>query len=71
MEAASYQEIYLSLGVDDPKSILFVTDSLKEAEAAEKAGWSVSLAKRSGNAALPLGAERFRIVESMTELLQY
>lgn len=71
MEASSYKEIFLSLGLDDAKSVIFATDSYKEAEAADRAGWSVVLAKRPGNTALPPEAQRFRAVQSMAELLQY
>lgn len=49
-EAASYTEIALSLGMSDqPDGILFVTDVLAEAQAAQQAGLSVKLAKRPGN----------------------
>lgn len=67
MEAASYRNIALSLGVDSPDELLFATDNINEARAAAAAGWQVVLAERPGNAALPEGhgfpvaatAERF------------
>ena len=70
VEVGSYKNIFLSLGLDDSKSVLFATDSLKEAEAAEKAGWSAALADRPGNATLsPEAATKFRVVKTMGELL--
>lgn len=70
VEASSYKEILMSLGLDDEKSVLFATDNLREAEAAEEAGWSVALTVRPGNAALPPNAtEKFSLVKSMDELL--
>ena len=72
IEAGSYKEIFLSLGLDDSKSVLFATDNLKEAEAAEKSGWSVVLADRPGNAALPSdAASKFRVVKTMDDLLHF
>lgn len=71
MEAGSYQNILLSLGLDDPKDVLFATDSVKEAEAASQAGWSVAITQRPGNASLPPDAgSRFRIIGSMADLVQ-
>lgn len=55
VEAASYRNIALSLGVDSPSELLFATDNIKEAQAAAAAGWQVVLADRPGNAALPEG----------------
>lgn len=46
-------EICLSLGVDDPSEVLFVTDLLPEAEAARLAKVRVALSVRPGNAPLP------------------
>jgi methylthioribulose 1-phosphate dehydratase/enolase-phosphatase E1 len=53
VEAASYKEIALSLGVDDASQVLFATDSLAEAVAASQAGMRVVLTARPGNNALP------------------
>lgn len=55
MEAGSYRNIALSLGVDAPADLLFATDNLAEAQAAAAAGWQVVLADRPGNAAVPPG----------------
>ena len=72
VDAASYKEIFMSLGLDDSKSVLFATDNIEEAEAAEKSGWSVALAVRPGNATLPPdAATKFRIVKTMDELLHF
>ena len=51
-EAASYKEIVLSLGVDRPSEILFLTDIIEEAIAARQAGLHVLLSVRPGNAPL-------------------
>jgi hypothetical protein len=69
VEAASYREIALSLGVDHPSEILFATDALAEAQAAQAAGWRAVLVERPGNKALPAG-HGFRVVTSMQQLLQ-
>ncbi|KAL6775849.1 hypothetical protein ACKKBG_A18735 [Auxenochlorella protothecoides x Auxenochlorella symbiontica] len=50
VEAASYENIALSLGVDSADEVLFATDSLAEARAAGAAGWRVALTLRPGNA---------------------
>lgn len=49
-EADSYREILLTLGADSPRDVLFVTDVLGEALAAEEAGLQVLLSVRPGNA---------------------
>ena len=70
MEASSYRNIFLSLGLDKPQSVVFATDSPKEAEAATAAGWAVALVARPGNAALaPEASSKHRIVKSMDELI--
>lgn len=43
VEAGSYVNIALSLGVDAPGDVLFATDNVHEAEAAVAAGWQVRL----------------------------
>ena len=69
--SASYKEIALCLGVDNPADIVFATDNVKEAEAAVAAGWSVGLTVRPGNPALPADAEtKYRVIESMENLLK-
>jgi methionine salvage enolase-phosphatase E1 len=69
VEAASYKEIALALGVDSPADILFATDALAEAQAADAAGWRAVLVERPGNKPLPAG-HKFRVISSMTQLLQ-
>jgi methylthioribulose 1-phosphate dehydratase/enolase-phosphatase E1 len=67
-EAASYTNIALSLGVDEPGEVLFATDVLAEAQAADAAGWRAVLVSRPGNKPLPDG-HGFRVIESMGQLL--
>lgn len=69
VEAASYENIALSLGVDSPSDILFATDSMAEADAAVAAGWRVVLADRPGNKPLPAGLA-FPVVQSMQQALE-
>ena len=52
-EKSSYDEIALSLGVDSPEDILFVTDIYEEGVAAALAGLKVVIAVREGNSKLP------------------
>ena len=52
-EAASYENIALSLGVDSTSDILFATDVLEEATAAAAAGVKPVLMLRAGNKPLP------------------
>lgn len=68
MEAGSYKEIALHLGLD-PCDILFATDILKEAQAAAAAGWTAVLVERPGNAALPEG-HGFKVEDNLNNLLQ-
>lgn len=68
VEASSYDEIALALGVDHPGDILFATDLLLEAQAASQAGWRAVVAVRPGNTALPQG-HGFREVTTMAQLL--
>ena len=70
MEAASYENIALSLGVDSPAQVLFATDNLAEAEAAAVAGWAVVLADRPGNKQLPDGLQ-FPVISSMQDALRH
>jgi methionine salvage enolase-phosphatase E1 len=49
--------------------VLFATDMLPEAQAAQAAGWQAVLVVRPGNKPLP-DNHGFRVVESMQELLQ-
>ena len=68
-ESASYKDIALSLGVDEPGQVLFATDILAEAQAAAAAGWEAVLVSRPGNKALPEG-HGFRVVENVTHLVE-
>ncbi|EEY64685.1 uncharacterized protein PITG_16113 [Phytophthora infestans T30-4] len=52
-EVGSYKEIVQSLGVDSGKDVLFVTDVIEEAQAAEAAGLDTVLSVRPGNKPLP------------------
>src|SRR3546814_7229771 len=49
----SYREISLTLGVEHPSQILFVTDILEEAQAAQAAGLRAVISVRDGNGELP------------------
>lgn len=49
--------------------VLFATDMLAEAQAAQAAGWQAVLVARPGNKPLPEN-HGFRVVESMQELLK-
>ena len=72
VEAASYKEISLSLGVDSGDEVLFATDILAEAVAAKEAGWNAVLVSRPGNKPLPAdAASKFRIIESLEGLLPF
>ena len=68
LEATSYDNIALSLGVDNPLQIMFATDNITEAEAATKAGWQVGLTVRPGNKPLPEHHD-FRVIQSMQDLI--
>jgi len=54
-DAASYENIALSLGVDSPAEVLFATDILEEAIASAAAGMKPVLMIRPGNKPLPTG----------------
>jgi len=70
VEASSYREIGLSLGVDSGEEIMFATDIYAEAVAAKKAGWNAVLVTRPGNKPLPANARQdFRIIENLEDLL--
>lgn len=67
--AASYTDIALTLGVDSPSRVLFLTDALLEAQAARAAGLRVAVTDRPGNAPLPSG-HGFRVVSSLSQALR-
>ena len=52
IESASYQKIAAALNAD-PSTILFISDSVRELDAAREAGMSTLLSLRPGNAAIP------------------
>lgn len=52
VEKNSYSEIALTLGVNDPSEIVFVTDILAEAIAAKAAGMDAVISVRPGNGAI-------------------
>lgn len=66
--SASYRDILLSLGVDQPADVLFVTDIVEEAQAAVEAGLHAVLSVRPGTARLP-DTHSFKTVTSFVELL--
>jgi hypothetical protein len=68
VEAGSYRNIALSLGVDSPEEVLFATDNILEAQAAAEAGWQVVLADRPGNKPLPAG-HAFAVATSAKDFL--
>ena len=68
VEESSYREIALALGQDSPSDILFATDNIAEARAAQAAGWRVVVADRPGNKPLPPD-HGFRVVTSMHDVL--
>lgn len=49
--------------------VLFATDVLAEAQAAQAAGWQAVLVNRPGNKPL-IDNHNFRVIDSMTQLLQ-
>jgi methylthioribulose 1-phosphate dehydratase / enolase-phosphatase E1 len=66
----SYKEICLSLGVEKPEEILFVTDIYEEAVAAKAAGMGVVISSRQGNAPLPkeMNTDIFPVITSFDDL---
>ncbi|CEG39971.1 -diketo-5-methylthio-1-phosphopentane phosphatase [Plasmopara halstedii] len=66
-ESDSYKEIVQSLNVDSSKDVLFVTDVIEEAQAAEVAGLDTVLSVRPGNKPLP-ETHRFPTIHSFSEL---
>ncbi|KAI9485354.1 MAG: 2,3-diketo-5-methylthio-1-phosphopentane phosphatase [Benjaminiella poitrasii] len=68
-ETESYSNIAKQIGKEnDTKSILFVTDNIKEIFAAKQAGYQVVISDRPGN--MPLGPEskEFKIVTSFEQI---
>lgn len=65
-EATSYQTIAAAVGVP-PGDVLFVTDNLREAEAAAAAGLQVAVSQRPGNPSLP--EHDFRQIGALTDVI--
>lgn len=65
-EADSYQTIADAID-QAPGDVLFVTDNLEEAEAADKAGMKVAVSKRPGNA--ELDDHKFPVIESFDAIV--
>ena len=64
--AASYTKISDEIDLA-PNEVLFVTDNLEEAKAAEKAGMKVAVSKRPGNA--ELGEHEYEVIESFDAIV--
>ncbi|KXJ14468.1 enolase-phosphatase E1 [Exaiptasia diaphana] len=70
IESESYQNIAKSIE-EDPSAILFVTDVVKEAEAATEAGVETVISVRPGNSPLSnADKQTYKTIESFDELLQ-
>ncbi|KAF2640862.1 hypothetical protein P280DRAFT_330482 [Massarina eburnea CBS 473.64] len=68
LEKSSYQKICSELG-QDAASVTFLTDNVKEAEAAHAADMYAVLVDRPGNAALSVeDRERFPVIERLTDI---
>ncbi|KAF3041499.1 enolase-phosphatase E1 [Didymella heteroderae] len=68
LEAASYEKICRQLGVD-AKKVSFMTDNVKEAEAATAAGVYAVVVDRPGNAPLSEDSkETYPVIMSLTDL---
>ncbi|XP_020246019.1 probable bifunctional methylthioribulose-1-phosphate dehydratase/enolase-phosphatase E1 1 isoform X1 [Asparagus officinalis] len=66
-EPRSYFEISLSVGVDKPSQVLFLTDVYQEAVAAKAAGLEVIISVRPGNVPLPEN-HGFKTIRSFAEI---
>ncbi len=68
--ATSYKEIALTLNVDGPSEILFLTDIYEEAQAAKDAGMAAIISVRPGNAKLPDDVDKsFKLITSFDQIL--
>lgn len=67
IEAGSYKDILLSLGLDAASDVLFATDSLAEAAAATGAGMRVVVTDRPGNVPLAPG-QPFTVAKTLIEI---
>ncbi|CAO3641608.1 unnamed protein product [Cunninghamella blakesleeana] len=68
VEAQSYKNIAKEIGIEDLKSILFVTDNINEIHAADKVGIQVIIAKRPGNAPLESVDPSYKIITSFDQI---
>jgi len=69
MEAASYVKIADKYKRHPPGEWLFLSDNVKEVEAALEAGMQSFVVQRPGNPALPVGAEqKHKVIQSFDEL---
>ncbi|KAI8065546.1 2,3-diketo-5-methylthio-1-phosphopentane phosphatase [Gongronella butleri] len=66
VETGSYEAIAKDMGVA-PSSILFVSDNIREIEAADKAGFHVLIADRPGNAPLP-AEHAYKVITSFAQI---
>ncbi|CAG9565429.1 unnamed protein product [Danaus chrysippus] len=67
-EESSYKAIVEKIGCNADE-VLFITDIVKEAEAASKAGLHVALASREGNSSLPTEAtDIYPVIHTFTQL---
>ncbi|KAI9491049.1 2,3-diketo-5-methylthio-1-phosphopentane phosphatase [Zychaea mexicana] len=69
VEAASYEKIAQEIG-KDPSRILFVSDNIKEIQAAKQAKYQAVISERPGNAPLGPESKDFKIVTSFEQLSQ-
>ncbi|KAI9267974.1 2,3-diketo-5-methylthio-1-phosphopentane phosphatase [Phascolomyces articulosus] len=69
IEAASYEKIAQEIG-KNPSKILFVSDNIKEIQAAKQAGYQVVISERPGNAPLGPESKEFKIITSFEQLSQ-
>ncbi|KAI9307652.1 2,3-diketo-5-methylthio-1-phosphopentane phosphatase [Cunninghamella echinulata] len=68
VETESYKNIAKEIGVEDLKTILFVTDNINEIHAADKAGIQVVIADRPGNAPLVSVDPSYKVVTSFDQI---
>ncbi|KAI8142444.1 2,3-diketo-5-methylthio-1-phosphopentane phosphatase [Fennellomyces sp. T-0311] len=68
IEASSYEKIAQEIG-ENPSRILFVSDNIKEIQAAKQAGYQVVISERPGNAPLGPESKEFKIITSFEQLL--
>ncbi|CDS10961.1 hypothetical protein LRAMOSA03226 [Lichtheimia ramosa] len=67
VEASSYTRIAKEID-QDPARILFVSDNIKEIQAAKQAGYQVVISDRPGNAPLGPESKEFKIITSFDQI---